>query len=746
MNRTLDEKGTCLLVEAGLSAGYWAEAMLTATFLINRLPSAPLKNKTPYELLNRRKPTYADLRTFGSECWAHVHDAKKMAPKSIRCIFLGYGIEDGKKAYRLMIAGSRKAIYSRDIVFHEPVAEERPGGISVSPDALQTAPAVDGTDNTGSSPPALAEVGEDEEVLLPRARKAPGFYTKIADQESRAEKAAAKRQSAGQADFAAAATVDGNSGSLREHVNDVSSQTPTRPPPIVPQTYQEAIESPYSIEWKAAMEEEMASLKEHKVWRLVELPKDRKAIGCRWVFALKRDTSGQVIRYKARLVVKGYAQVAGIDYDETYAPTSKINSTRAILALIAHEDLDAHQYDVKTAFLNSPLKEKIFMSQPPGFEEHGSEDLACELEKALYGLAQASAAWYARIDSYFDQIDLHHIEADHCVYVAWKDGQRLLLILYVDDMVSAGSAEMVDWFGHMLVKEFEIDDRGELGKAPLLGMEVSRDRRARTITLTQERYTNKIVETFGFMDANPVTTPMQENVSLLPHVGPPVEAPYREMVGSLMYLVNTRPELSFAVGAVSRYNANPGPQHLTAVRRIFRYVKGTSHFGLVLGGAANAPMIEAWADSDYAGDHDSRKSTTGFVIKLFGATIISASKKQKGISTSTLQAEYIALSATCKSLIWLRFLLQQLGYITPRTTVHSDNQGAIATTKNGTHSDAAKHIDVAHKFAREQLTDGLIELAYIRSALNLADVMTKALGEEAFEGHREALGVVDTEV
>jgi hypothetical protein len=345
---------------------------------------------------------------------------------------------------------------------------------------------------------------------------------------------------------------------------------------------------------------------------------------------------------------------------------------------------------------------------------------------------------------FFDKIDLHHIEEDHCVYTAWKDGGRLILLLYVDDMVSAGSKAMVEWFGKKLKDEFAVDDRGELGKAPLLGMEVSRNRKARTITLTQKRYTDKIVAQFGFEDANPVDTPMQEDVSLQPHEGTPSEGPYREMVGSLMYLVHTRPELSFAVGVVSRHSANPGPQHFTAVRRIFRYIKGTTHHGLVLGGDTEAPLIEVWADSDYAGDHHSRKSTTGFVVKIYGAIVISASKKQKGISTSTLHAEYIALSAACKSLIWLRSLLQQLGYVTPPTIVHSDNQGAITTTKNGTHSDASKHIDVAHKFAREQLVEGLIELRYIKSTENVADVMTKALGKDAFERHRAELGVVDT--
>jgi hypothetical protein len=489
------------------------------------------------------------------------------------------------------------------------------------------------------------------------------------------------------------------------------------------------------------MEAELSSIMEHKVWELVDLPKGRKVIGSRWVFDLKKDSSGTITRFKAHLIVKGYIQVQGIDYDETYTPTSRMNSTRVILTLIATEDLEAHQYDVKTAFLNSPLKETIFMVQPPGFEVAGGQ--VCQLDKALYGLVQASAAWYDRINKYFEKIDLHYVEADHCIYVAWKGEERLLLILYVDDMVSAGSKAIVEWFGTKLMEEFKIDDRGPLGTAPLLGMEVSRDRKENTITLTQIRYAKKIITQFGFEDANPASTPMQENVSLLPHVGTPVDAPYREMVGSLMYLIHTRPELSFAVGAVSHYSANPGPQHLTAVRRILRYIKGTVSFGLVLGGKEELPLLEVWADYDYAGDHDSRKSMTGFIVRLRGSTIIAASKKQKGISNSTLQAEYITLSAASKSLLWIRSLLHQLGYITPPTLVHSDNQGAISTTKNGTHSAAAKHIDVAHKFAREQLGEGIIELQYIKSALNTVDVLTKALGEEAFQRHRNTLGVVD---
>ena len=417
-----------------------------------------------------------------------------------------------------------------------------------------------------------------------------------------------------------------------------------------------------------------------------------------------------------------------------------MNSIRTCLAIIASEDLEAHQYDVKTAFLNSPLKETIYVTEPPGFEE--LEGMVCRLQKALYGLAQASAAWYERISKYFEKIDLHYIEADHCVFTCWRENERLLLNLYVDDMVSAGSKKMVKWFGEKLTKEFDVDDRGPLGSAPLLGLEVSRNREEKTITLTQTQYAKKIVTQFGMDDANPVDTPMQENISLLPHEGQPVEAPYHEMVGSLMYLVHTRPEISFAVGAVSHHSANPGPQHLTAVRRILRYIKGTTDYGIVIGGKSKAPLLEVWADSDYAGDQNTCKSTTGFLIKFWGSTVMATSKKQKGISTSTLHAEYIAMSAAAKSLIWIQSFLQQLGYITPQTTLHSDNQGAISTTKNGTHSDAAKHIDVAHKYAREQLENETLQLVYIKSALNTADVLTKALGWDAFERHRTGLGIV----
>ena len=294
-----------------------------------------------------------------------------------------------------------------------------------------------------------------------------------------------------------------------------------------------------------------------------------------------------------------------------------------------------------------------------------------------------------------------------------------------------------------LKEKFKVDNRGELGKAPLLGMEVGRDRTTRTITITQLRYTKKIISKFGLDAANDISTPMIENHLLPPHEGKSVNKPYREITGSLMYLVHSRPELSYSVGVAARHNSAFGVQHVNGVRRILRYVKGTARMGLVLGGKQEAPLLEVWTDSDHAGDKDSRKSTSGFVIKLWGSTVVIGSKKQKGISTSTMEAEFVALSTACKSLLWLISLIRDLGYTIAPITVHSDNQAAILATKNGTHTDQAKHIDVAHKFARDLFDRGLINLAYVKSAENPADILTKALGPEAFQRHRKALGVAE---
>lgn len=427
---------------------------------------------------------------------------------------------------------------------------------------------------------------------------------------------------------------------------------------------------------------------------------------------------------------------------------------RTLLTLAADEDLELRQIDFKTAFVTANLVETVYMDQPSGYEQPGlgGKKLVAHLLKAVYGLRQSPLAFYDRSGTFFDSIELKAIEADSCLYVGWKDGRRRLLLQYVDDVVAAGGKGDVDEVIDKIRAEFVIDDRGNMEDGMLLGMEVKRDRCRRTIRLSQSRYSRDILEHFNMTNVKPARTPMDEHKSLMAdselHTQDELrgadQGQYLQAVGSLMYLmVSTRPDLAYAVGVISRYSSDPRSIHWAAVKRIIRYLAGTLNYGIVLGGNQSAPFLEVWTGADYAGDHDTGRSTSGSLIKLRGSPIFWASRRQQAISRSSLEAEFIALSQGCQNLLWIHKRLKQIGHPVPTVPVHVDNQGAVEATKNGTHSERTEHIDIAYKYGRELLQAKIISLSWCPTNNMTADLLTKALGWEKLERFRNAAGVIE---
>ena len=532
-NRTIEEKITCLLHDSDnlVNRGsYWAEAMNCATYLINRTPTSTLDGKTPYEALHGEKPPLAHLRIFGSIAYAHDRTHKKHQSKTIKCIFLGYGEDQGKKAYRLQVYGdpNRRILFSRNVTFDErpngpgeaelPLADDDDKGEDMQQEEHSQEEHNSQEEQEQGAPsdmaPAPAEPRQRQQDVAPpessgrpqRNRQPPAEYWKLSHHRSHHT---IEDQPSTQEEFAGYVP-------LAKPYHHLPRPLPTLPPPTVPKTFHDALESPHAEYWKAAMDDEMESMESNGVWELVDAPSDRKSVGGRWVYALKRDRDGQVLKFKARWVAKGYSQREGIDYEETYAPVSRMNTLRIFFAIAATEDLELLQGDFKTAFLTAPLVETVYMDQPEGYEMKGErgQKLVAHLLKALYGLKQASLAFYLRSSRFFDTIDLHHIEADHCMYVGWKDGRRRLLVQYVDDFAIAGSKEDIEEIMEAIKEEFVIDERGQLDGGMMLGMEVKRDRVRKTITLTQRRYADDVLERFGLSIAKPARTPMDEHKQL----------------------------------------------------------------------------------------------------------------------------------------------------------------------------------------------------------------------------------------
>ena len=413
-------------------------------------------------------------------------------------------------------------------------------------------------------------------------------------------------------------------------------------------------------DWKEAMESEFQSLIDNKTWELVPLPKGHKSIGCKWIFKIKYSSDGSVERYKARLVALGYLQKEGIDYTETFAPVAKMTSIRTLLALAATDDAEIHQMDVKTAFLNGDLEEEIYMNQPQGFITKGKEKMVCRLFKTIYGLKQSPRAWYKKIDKYFESIGLKKSYADPNIYVLKNDMLYLIIALYVDDLILVSNKlRFLLTTKADLSKSFDMKDLGELHY--ILGLQVIRDRPCRMLYLNQAKYIRSILQRYGMEDCKSLATPLDANSKLSKDMAPltdedinaMVGVPYQNAVGSLVYaMIGTRADIAFAVGVVSQYMANPGPRHWVAVKRILRYLKGTMDDVLRYGGSYSNLQVVGYCDADYAGDIDSRKSTTGYVFLLNGGAISWNSKKQPTVALSTTEAEYMAATHAAKEAIW----------------------------------------------------------------------------------------------
>ncbi|GJW92213.1 transposable element [Tanacetum coccineum] len=602
MNRTLLERTRCLLLNAGLDRSFWAEALNTTCYLVNRSPATAIDCKTPIEVWTGKPADYSKLRVFGCPAYYHVSDGK-LNPRANKGIFMGYG--DGVKGYRIWSPSERRVILSRDVTFDEdhlfrlkPDSVESKFEEGASEKVEHVAKQVEyvehevpeDTDHdvTSLDPPNSAHLEHEQyrSIALDRPRrdaKAPsrlGFQNYVA------------------------------------YALQVAEEVES----LEPATYQEAITSKDSDMWSAAMGEEIESLHKNNTWALVKLPEGRKVVGCKWVFKKKTGLSGSDnIRFKARLVAKGFSQKEGIDYNEIFSPVVRHTSIRVLLSLVAHHDLELEQLDVKTAFLHGDLEEEIYMSQPEGFVVQGKEDYVCKIRKSLYGLKQSPKQWA-------------------------PSGSLIYLLLYVDDMlVAAKDMEEIKKLKILLNTEFDMKDLGAARK--ILGMEIIRDRKHGKLFLSQKSYIEKIISRFGMSSAKSVNTPFSANFRLSTAYAPQSEAeieymsriPYASAVGSLMYvMVCTRPDIAHAMSVVSRYMAHPGKEHWNAVKRIFRYLKGTSDVGLIYGGEREY-LVAGYSDSDYAADLDARRSLTGYVFT-------------------------IGSSVAAKEGIWLKGLIEDLGF------------------------------------------------------------------------------------
>ena len=502
-----------------------------------------------------------------------------------------------------------------------------------------------------------------------------------------------------------------------------------------PKTIDEAFSSKESEKWQEAADKEYNSLVNMDTWELVKLPEGCKTIGCRWVFKRKYKEDGSIERYKARLVAKGYSQRYGVDYHEKFSPVVRFDTLRTLLSFAVQNELLIDQMDVTTAFLNGYLDEEIYIEQPPGYEVKGKENLVCKWKRSLYGLKQSSRCWNQRFTTYLQELGFERCESDYCVFV--KKDPLILIAVYVDDLVliTENSLQMQQLKSD-LIKEFEMIDMGPLHY--ILGIAIKQYEDG--IHLNQEAYIDSMLEKFKLEDAETVPMPADPNVVLCKNDGSESvdKRNYQSIIGSLLYAaLATRPDIQFAVGACSRYNSCPTQTHLTAVKRILRYLKATKTKGLFY--KRGSSELVGYADADFARDINDRISTSGYVFMLSRAPISWYSGKQRTVSLSTANAEYIALSEAAREGLFLKQMFSEIGVEIGTVLIMQDNQATIAMTRNPVHHKRSKHIDIKYHFVRNEVARGNIKLQYCDSKSMIADILTKPLTRDCFQQNESLL-------
>ena len=500
--------------------------------------------------------------------------------------------------------------------------------------------------------------------------------------------------------------------------------------------------------YRQAMSEEYDALVRNGTWELVPPDGISNMVGCKWIFRIKRHSDGSIDRFKARLVAKGFHQRPGVDYHETFSPVVKLTTVRLLLSIAVNNGWSLRQLDVNNAFLQGGLFENVFMAQPPGFVDHDHPSYVCKLHKAIYGLKQAPRAWYHELRQFLLASGFKNSHSDTSLFVLRSSHHVLYLLVYVDDIIVTGSNDaFVSQFVDCLAQRFSLKDLGPLPY--FLGVEVVPHRLG--IMLSQRRYIEDLLKRTNMDNAKHVLTPLPiSSAAISLTSGTPLSdpTPYRAAVGSLQYLSFTCPDISFAVNRMAQFMHQPTTEHWVLVKRILRYLSGTLDKGLLL--YRNSPLtlhgfsdsLHAFSNADWAGNKDDYSSTSAYLVYL-GPNLVSwSSKKQQIVARSSTEAEYRSIAAIAVELRWVCSLISELGIGLPNSAVvYCDNVGATQLSSNPIFHSRMKYVAVDYHFIRDQVQYGLLRVAHVSSADQLADLLTKPLPTSQFLLLRDKIGL-----
>uniref|UniRef100_A0A0C9QD48 POLX_0 protein n=1 Tax=Fopius arisanus TaxID=64838 RepID=A0A0C9QD48_9HYME len=799
MNRTLMDSARCLLIQSNMSSHFWADAVATASYLRNRSPSSSIKGNIPLEIWTGKLPDLGNIRTFGSKVHVLNKDPSKdkLASRSKEGFFIGYPRET--KGYRVWLPNERKSIVTRDIKFlkstesaaevneEQDPFEPEPGELPVAQDdpslehacGRQSSSRGSSTNNSSQSSGGTEIRNPSNRGQARRGRGRPsllrtgsrGRPVKVYCQSRRSTVVDESEESG-----IPTIVLDETNDDVFEDANisfSVDDSERTLEDAFVSMcpfsgiaeiSIDEAMAGGDRAEWKGAIMEEMRSHIRNDTWKIVKRPEGAKVVGCRLVLTNKYDENGTIKRRKARLVAKGYSQRPGIDYHETYAPVARLETLRLMLALSAELNLRVWQYDVVTAYLNGQIDEEIHMEMPPmlaesleqlAMQENPKSEITdkiekmrtnlqgggncCLLQKALYGLKQAGRQWNQKISDKLLSMGVQQAKSDPCLFHDEKSGHRLLILIYVDDILLASNDDA--WrtrIQNELCKEFQMKDLG-LAKY-CLGLEIRQD--VERITLSQQNHIRNLLAHFGMKDCRPVSTPaVLGNKLIEPVEEKSTDWPYREAIGALIYLVTaSRPDIANTVSRLAQFTNNPSKEHWISVKRVFRYLAGTINLGIVY--HKSSKPIVAYTDADWANCLVNRKSYSGYCYILAGGVISWKSQKQRVVALSSTEAEYISLAEAVKEGLHQRSLLHEMKLFEfSKIVIFVDNTGAVCISQGQVHHPRTKHIDIRHHFIKDVINKGYVEVQYVPTEQNVADVLTKPLSKDLHWKCIESMGL-----
>jgi len=520
-----------------------------------------------------------------------------------------------------------------------------------------------------------------------------------------------------------------------------------------PKSIREAYESEHRDKWMKALQDEMTSLEQKLVYTTEsKVPPGTKCIPCKPVFKVKTNSDGTLDKFKARVVVLGYRQVKGIDYEETFAPFVDLSTIRLLFALAVELTYHIHHVDVKTAFLNANIDKEIYTRPPKDLLKYlrawitgcapidlpEDDSVFWKLQRALYGTKQAPNLWSVTLRKYLLQLGFRDVGFEKSVYIRRKpDGGILIVLVWVDDVLLFGNTlEPINEFKTELNSRFPITDKGEVEY--FLGVEIKRDLETGSITLSQEKFINEILTEFEIDEKmkawTPGTTTKQKCSDDGDYIHKWDQTRYQQLIGKLNYLsVFTRPDLAYTISRLSQHLRAPTVTNWKEAMRVLHYLNQTKTMGITFKhtGSLNSPGpgLIAYSDSDFGGDSSDRRSTIGILLQYNGAPIVWKAKKLKLVTLSTAESEYCAGAKAGVEIIYIRQILEDLGLecINP-TTLYIDNQAAICIAKNPGKKSLAKHIDIKRFFLRQLVEENTVNVQYVQTSKMLADLMTKSLG------------------